>query len=176
MGLRISSRYLTAVRVPLASTWRFVRPSKDMPPQTITDPPPNRSCWMMLQAAVRSPRRLQTLSRLSHVLSVNLLSSVKRTGRQWRTCQFWCSLANANRAARCWAVSTGPTRGRRALMPPSWSLFLTVWSETCTRVARWRSFCSALAVLLLFLLAQRSRYRSCCWVVALLRPCPALLV
>uniref|UniRef100_A0AAY5KHT2 Protein HTATIP2 n=1 Tax=Esox lucius TaxID=8010 RepID=A0AAY5KHT2_ESOLU len=48
-------------------------------------------------------------------------------------------------------------------MPPSWSLFLTVWSETCTLVPRWRSFCRALAVLLLFLLAQRSRCRSCCW-------------
>jgi len=36
------------------------------------------------------------------------------------------SLANANRPARCWAVSTSPTCGRRALVPPSWSLFLTV--------------------------------------------------
>ena len=32
----------------------------------MTDPPPNRSCWRMLQAADRSPRRLQTLSSLSH--------------------------------------------------------------------------------------------------------------
>ena len=64
-GLRISSRYLMAVRLPLASTWRAVRPPKEMPPHTMTDPPPNRSCWRMLQAAERSPRRLQTLSRLS---------------------------------------------------------------------------------------------------------------
>ena len=61
-----------------------------------------------------SPKRLQTLWDLSHVLSVNLFSS----GCRWRTCQFWCFLANANRAARCWAVSTGPTRGCRALMHP----------------------------------------------------------
>ena len=74
--------HLMAVRVPLASTWRAVRPSKEMPPYTITDPPPNQSCWRMLQAAEHSPRCLQTLSRLSHVLSVNLLSSVKSTGRQ----------------------------------------------------------------------------------------------
>jgi transposase len=67
-GLRISSRYLMAVRLPLASTWRAVRPHKEMPPHTMTDPSPNRSCWRMLQAAERSPRRLQTLSRLSHVL------------------------------------------------------------------------------------------------------------
>ena len=99
-GLRISSRYLMVVRLPLASTWRAVRPPKEMPPHTMTDPPPNRSCWRMLQAAERSPRRLQTLSRLSHVLSVNLLSSVKSTGRQWRICQsaepllYWGCLAN----------------------------------------------------------------------------------
>uniref|UniRef100_A0A673ZJN6 3'-phosphoadenosine 5'-phosphosulfate synthase 2a n=1 Tax=Salmo trutta TaxID=8032 RepID=A0A673ZJN6_SALTR len=80
----------------------------------------------MLQAAERSPRRLQTLSRLSHVLSVNLLSSVKSTGRQWRICQSWCSLAKAKRPAQCWAVSTTPTCGRRALIPPSWSLSTNV--------------------------------------------------
>ena len=61
-GLRISSRYLMAVRLPLASTWRAVRPPKEMPPHTMTDPPPNRSCWRMLQAAERSPRRLQTVT------------------------------------------------------------------------------------------------------------------
>ena len=50
----------------------------------------------MLQAAIRSPRRLQTLSRLSHLLNVNLLSSVKSTGRQWRICQS-CPMANEHR-------------------------------------------------------------------------------
>ncbi len=103
----------------------------------------------------------QTLFRLSHVLRVNLLSSV--SGCQWQTCQFWLSMANANRAPRCWAVSTGPTRGRWALRPPSWSRFLIVWSVTFTPVACWRSFCRAVAVLILFLLAQRSRYWSCSW-------------
>ena len=58
---------------------------------------------------------------------------------------------------------------------PLWSLFLTVWSETCTPVTCRRSFCRDLAVLLLFLLAQRSRYRSCCWFNAHLHPCPCLL-
>ena len=65
MGLRISSRSLMAVRVPLVSTWSAVWPSKEIPPQTITDPLPNRSCWRMLQAAERSPRHHQTLSCLS---------------------------------------------------------------------------------------------------------------
>ena len=147
-----------------------------MPPQTITDPPPNRSCWRMLQAAERSPQHLQTLSCLSHVLSVNLHSSVKSTACRWRICQPRCSLAKVNRAAWCWAVSTGPNCGRQALKPSSCILFLTVWAETCTLVACWRSFCRALAVLLLLLLAQRTRWRSCCGVVVLLRPPPRLLV
>jgi hypothetical protein len=58
-----------------------------------------------------------------NMLSVNLLSSVKSTWCQWRICQSWCSLANAKRLAWCWAVSTTPTCGRQALIPPSWSLF-----------------------------------------------------
>ena len=53
---------------------------------------------------------------------------------------------------------------------------LTVSSETYTPGACWRSLCRSLAVLLLFLLKQRIRYRSCCWVDSLLRPCPALIV
>lgn len=42
----------------------------------------------MLEAAEHSPQHLQTLSHLSHVLSVNLLSSRRRTGRHkqiWRS-------------------------------------------------------------------------------------------
>uniref|UniRef100_A0A672ZA66 Cilia- and flagella-associated protein 206 n=1 Tax=Sphaeramia orbicularis TaxID=375764 RepID=A0A672ZA66_9TELE len=61
-----------AVRLPLASTWRAVRP-----PHTITDPLPNRSCWRMSQAAERSLRRLQTLS---HVLSVKAVVLDPRNG------------------------------------------------------------------------------------------------
>lgn len=38
-------------------------------------------------------------------------------------------------------VSSGLTRGRRALRPPSLSLFLIAWLETFTPVACWRSFC-----------------------------------
>uniref|UniRef100_A0AAY4CFR1 Disintegrin and metalloproteinase domain-containing protein 9-like n=1 Tax=Denticeps clupeoides TaxID=299321 RepID=A0AAY4CFR1_9TELE len=65
------------------STWRAVQPSKEMPPHTITDPLPIRSCWRMLQAAECSPQHLHALSCRSHVLSVNLLSFVKSTGCQW---------------------------------------------------------------------------------------------
>ncbi len=35
----------------LTNMLRSVRPSKDIPPKTITDPLPNQSCWMMFQAA-----------------------------------------------------------------------------------------------------------------------------
>lgn len=52
-----------------------------------------------------------------------------------------------------------PSRAaHRASTPLSWSLFLTV----CQKLARWRSPCRALAVLLPYLPAHR--YRSCCWV------------
>ena len=88
---------------------------------TMTDPPPNRSCWRMLQAAERSPWRLQTLSGLSraqgepaiiweeHRVPVANLPILVFSGK----CQTFCT---------CWAVSTTPTCGHRALIPPSWSL------------------------------------------------------
>lgn len=41
---------------------------------------------------------------------------------------------NANWAAQCLAVGTGPTKGRLALLLPLWRRFLTVRSETCTLV------------------------------------------
>lgn len=70
------SRYLMVVRLPMASTLRAVQLSKEMPPD-ITDPLPNQSCWRMLQAAECNTQCLQTLLCPSHMLSVNLLSSVK---------------------------------------------------------------------------------------------------
>ncbi|XP_026223537.1 uncharacterized protein LOC113167279 isoform X2 [Anabas testudineus] len=41
VALMISSQYLTAVRVPLAMTWRSVQPSKHMSPHSTSDAPPN---------------------------------------------------------------------------------------------------------------------------------------
>lgn len=69
------------------------------------------------------------LPRMPHVLSMHLISSVKRKGHQWWTCQFWCSLTNANRAALYYVESTGHAWGRQVLTPAPWSLFLTEWSE-----------------------------------------------
>lgn len=145
----------------------------DMPSQTITDPPQNWSCWMMLQAEERSPRHLQTLSCLSHVLRLNLLSAVESTGRQWRTYQFWQSVANVNQAA---AVRGSQQRAHCRTSDLQTTLMESVfdWSETFTPVYR-RSFCWTLAVLSLFLLAQRSRERPCWGFKDLIQPCPALL-
>lgn len=50
------------------------------------------------------------------MLSVNLLSSLKRTRHHWQTYQFWCTLANANQAACGRAVSKDPTRACQALV------------------------------------------------------------
>ena len=116
------------------------------------------------QRCCRQHSVLQTFSHLSQVLRVNILLSVKSTGHQSQTWKFLHSLANASWGSRCWAVSTGPTTGRCALRPPSWSLFLIVWAEIFIPVACWRSFCRARALLNLFLLAQRSRYRPYWWV------------
>ena len=51
IGSRTSSRYLTAVIPPLGNTYKSVRPSNDIPAQTITEPPPYRSTSTMLQLA-----------------------------------------------------------------------------------------------------------------------------
>lgn len=92
---------------------------------------------------------------------VNLCSSEKGTGCQWWTWQFWYSMANTNQALCFRAVSAGPTRGHQPIRPPSWSLFLIVWWPPGGHFA-------ALAVLIMFLLTQRSRYRSSWWVNTLL--------
>lgn len=58
----------------------------------------------------------------------------------------------------------GPNCGCKALVPPSWSLFLTLQLETWTRIAGLRSFCRVLALILF--LPQKSILLSCCWVAA----------
>lgn len=128
--LRNSSWHLMTVWLTLASTWGAVQLSAEVPSHTITDPLLNQSWWRMLKAADGSPLCLQTLSYLSHVFSVNHLSSVKSRGGQ-----SWCSLANAKSPAQFWAVITGPNCGRWALIPCWWRLFLAVWAghgiESC---------------------------------------------
>ena len=54
-------------------------------PQTMTEPPPNRSCSATQTGAKRSFGILHTLARLSVKSTQNLDSSVNRTGAQ----SFW---------------------------------------------------------------------------------------
>ncbi len=100
-----------AVNAPPSMTTRSVRPSRQMPPHTITGPPSCRSYSTMLLSACRSPSRLHALTRRSQVETWNLDSSVKRMGRQWRSCQCWWSWAKSSRALRCSRVRMGPRAG-----------------------------------------------------------------
>lgn len=76
----------------------------------------------------------------------------KKSGHKQWTCQFWCSLKMAIELHVAELVA--------AHQYPAWGHF-TVWG-----------FFSALLVPH----KKRSRYWSCCWVVTLLQPYPALLV
>lgn len=127
--------------------WRFMWPYKDMHPHTLTDQPLNLSRWTMLQGASPSAHRVQSLQCLSdHVPSVKLLSSVKGTRRRWQNCRLCCVL---------WQIPIElHGAGVREQVPLEdightfrpHEVCLEV--ETCTRVARWRSFCRAPVVVL----------------------------
>lgn len=80
---------------------------------------------------------------LSHVLSVNLFSSLKWTESQWKTyhSSVRVRVPIVSQALWCWF----------------WFSPWAVWSETCRSVACLRSFSRVLTVLLLPL-TQRSRY------------------
>lgn len=74
---------------------------------------------------------------------------------------------------------TGPNRGCWTLILPSCLvhpqiLCFSVWSEAFIPGACSRSFCRALAVLILFLPAQRSRYLYWWWFNNHLQTCPIL--
>lgn len=124
-------------------------------PQLTTDPLPNLSCWMMFEAA----KHLPSLSTLFQAQSESALHMGERSPSSRPA----SSGVLSSSAVLGWK---GPTKGRQALTPPSWTPIQTA----CTWIACWRSCCRALAVLL-FLLAQKSRNKSCCWVDVLLRLC-----
>lgn len=82
-------------------------------------------------------------------------TSVTRTGCCQSTRPFWCFWEAPGK--RCGAdVWAQPAKGCRDLIPPSWSLFVTVWAETSPYVLL--DVPLGLWALLLFLLTQRSRY------------------
>lgn len=75
---------------------------------TITDPPPNHTCWTILQALYDFPRRFQ----ICDVLRVNMFSFVKNTGHRW-ICQFCKSMANVTWAPWSQGAKKGPVRARQ---------------------------------------------------------------
>lgn len=77
---------------------------------------------------------------------VNLLSSVKSTGCQWRMGQSWCSgkWQMSSKVLNC--KHNPATCQHQVLIPSSYSLLLTFWGDTCTSVASWRLFSKALEV------------------------------
>lgn len=97
------------------SLYVIIQSFKGIPPHSVSGLPLNQSCWRLLQGKTATPDFLT-----SHVLSEKVLSSVKRVENP----AIW--------AAQCQAVSTGPNCVCRALIQPSWSLFLLVWAHPFT--------------------------------------------
>jgi hypothetical protein len=102
-GRRISSLYLTPVKL-LAITINGDFNLWDIPPQTITEPPPNLSLSRTQALAKRSPRRRFTRRRPSGRKRVNRDSSVKKT-------RFHCLIGNCLRPC---AANQAIRRARRA--------------------------------------------------------------
>ena len=131
-GRRISSLYLTAVIFPSTTiNWDFTPWA--IPPQTITEPPPNLSHSTTQASAKRSPRRRYIRCRPSGRKRVNRDSSVKRT-------RLHCLIGNrlgawavnhAIRHKRCAWVRGGPTYGWRAWRPCSRNWRRTVLGAIC---------------------------------------------
>lgn len=99
-------------------------------------------------------------------LEISLLFCIKNGhGSAANSCKDYILIPHSSQVAitaRCQALG------------PSGSQFLVVTLETFTPQACWRSSCRPLAVLILFLLTQRSR-QWCCWGFNdPLLPCPAL--
>ena len=102
----------------------------------MTDPPPNRSCWRMLQAAERFPRRLQTVTSVTCAQCEPAFIC-----EEHRISRSWYSMANVKRSAQCWAVSTTSTCGRRTLKT-------TPMESVSDRLSRHMHICGLLEVIL----------------------------
>ena len=119
---------LTAVRFPGTTINGDFTPC-EIPPNTITDPPPYLSLSKTQASANRSPRRRYRRRRPSARKRVNRDSSVKKTrlhcliGKRLGA----CAVTQAIRRARRARLSGKPTLGRRARRPNSRNRFLTVF-------------------------------------------------
>ena len=85
-----SSTYLSAVKFPRVKM-RSVLLLKEIPPQTISDPPPYSTVCSKLGGRFRSPLCRHTLTGPSVPESKNLDSSENIIGVQCRSCQLTCS-------------------------------------------------------------------------------------
>ena len=114
-GRLISSWYLMPVSVP-STTTRAVLPHDEIPPHTMTLPPPKGRRWITQLTWKRSPTRRYTLERPSLLSRWNLDSSVERTRAQSCCVKCMVRLHQVKRATRwrCWR--TGRMAGRRGRM------------------------------------------------------------
>ena len=74
---------------------------KEIPPQTISDPPPYTTVCSKLGGRFHSPLSRHTLTRPSVPESKNLDSSENIIGVQYQSCQLTCSSANCKRRLQC---------------------------------------------------------------------------
>ena len=144
-GPIILSRYPIAVRLPLTVT-SCVAPERDMPPHTITLPPPNRSRSTMFGTSKRSLFRLHTRSLPSAAWRLNLDSSVNTTLGHCYLVQARCARAQFKRARRWRCVNGTPTKGRLPRNAAALRRLRTVPNVTLVPVAACKRFASAVLV------------------------------
>ena len=141
----ISLQYRMAFKFPWIVTKSVLARCK-IPPQTITLPPPKRSCWMMLAGSIRSPPYLQIRNLPSANFKLKRDSSVKTTWFNWCLVQRQYSLVQFS-LVRLWSGVNGtPMYGWRPHNLAARSLFLTVLAHTRVPVA----FLTKPAIRLLF--------------------------
>lgn len=96
---------------------------------------------VQLEVGADSRTWISSLPHVCHMCSAQTYSHLNAN--------VWCSLAKVRQAAR------RREHRYRALTPSSWHLSPSE-TETCTWLACWRSFCRALAALLLFFMHKRT--------------------
>jgi hypothetical protein len=122
----ISVMYLRAVRDPFSMKGNSVWKSEDIPPQAMTEPPPNGILGAMQACENRSPVLLQTLTRPSDPVRQKRDSSENNTLLQSLIPQCAYCRAKASRATRGTRRSGGPLAITREDSQEERSLLLTV--------------------------------------------------
>ena len=119
----ISSRYLMPVSVP-STTTIAVLPRDEMPPHTMTLPPPygRRSITQLVMETFTN----KTVHSGTAVAVVEIDSSMKRIHAQSCCVKCMCLLHHPNRATRWRCCRTGRMAGRRGRMPRSRNRLLNV--------------------------------------------------